>query len=464
MKLENLASRATDSKSIKKISIRTKLIIIFGLLIALSSAIQSIIAVTKAHTAIRDKIETQLTEKAKDVASIISARIEGLLNTFDGIANTSMLKDPDADHGALLAFLSSQKTVHSDILRMDFCDTNGIRYSGTNLLQIADREWYKQALRGKSVLSEPIRSRLDNSIIFVAAVPVYDTRGRLIRVLTATIAGSTLSKNVDDIVIGKTGHCYVVDHSGTIIAHKDRSYVENQTNIVTLAKTDKSYQSLAAYLDKAINADTETLGYYTRQGAKYIVANAIIRSNNWAVIVQAPLREMFDSLYKLRNNMILTSFIILTLSLALILFIAGGMVKPVRAAAAALKEIANGKGDLTVRLKLIGNDEVTEVSHYFNETIEKLGASIKSVGENSEIMQNIGDQLSANMTQTASAVRHINSNIESMKQQAVSQAVSVKETAGTIEKIIDTIGSLNNSIENQSASVVHSSASVEEMV
>ena len=75
MNSKNPASTAEKSDEIRKVSIRTKLIIIFGLLIAISSAIQSIIAVNKAKSAIREKIEIQLTEKAKDVAALINARI-----------------------------------------------------------------------------------------------------------------------------------------------------------------------------------------------------------------------------------------------------------------------------------------------------------------------------------------------------------------------------------------------------
>ncbi len=48
-------------------------------------------------------------------------------------------------------------------------------------------------------------------------------------------------------------------------------------------------------------------------------------------------------------------------------------------------------GDLTVRLPVhVANDSNSE---YFNETIEKIGASIKSVGESGEDMTNIGNGL-----------------------------------------------------------------------
>ena len=394
MDLNNHAT-ATEKKAdeIRKISIRTKLIIIFGLLVAISSAIQSFIAINKARTAIKEKIEIQLTEKAKDVSALINSRIEGLLNSLQAAGNMPLIKDPNADAKEILAFLNTLKNIHPQILRIDFCDTNGIRYSGTNLLNIGDRDWYKKAMTGKSVLSEPIVSRLDGSLVFVGAAPVYDDKGRLIRIITATIKGTALSKNVDDIIIGKTGNSYVIDQTGTIIAHKDIALVESQTNSIALSKTDSSYKSLAEYTDKVVHSKNIAVGSYTWKGEKYIACDSTMALNGWTIIVKAPASEMFESLYTLINSMIVTSLIVQLLSICFILFIAQGMVKPVRAVAAALKEIANGKGDLTVRLKLIGNDEVTEVSHYFNETIAKIGTSIKSVGDNSDVMQNIGEQL-----------------------------------------------------------------------
>ncbi|MGF7110503.1 methyl-accepting chemotaxis protein [Treponema pedis] len=114
-------------------------------------------------------------------------------------------------------------------------------------------------------------------------------------------------------------------------------------------------------------------------------------------------------------------------------------------------------------MPLHGNDEVTDLSEYFNQTIEKIGKSIKAVGGNANTMQQIGSELSSNMTETASAVHQISANIDCVRQQALTQAASVTETASTIEEIIRTIKQLNGSIETQAASVAESSASVEQM-
>ena len=166
----------------------------------------------------------------------------------------------------------------------------------------------------------------------------------------------------------------------------------------------------------------------------------------------------------LRRSLYTLGVIILVVALTIVYFVARTMVKPVQTAVNALKNIAQGEGDLTVRLPLIGNDEVTDLSVYFNETIAKISASIQAVGANSVAMEEIGNELASNMTETASAVNEISANIEGVKQQTMTQAASVTETAATIEEIVRTIKQLNIGIETQAASVAQSSSSVEEMV
>ena len=81
------------------------------------------------------------------------------------------------------------------------------------------------------------------------------------------------------------------------------------------------------------------------------------------------------------------------------------------------------------------------------------------MGENSNVMEEIGEELASNMTETASAVHEISANIDGVKQQTLTQSASVTETAATVEEIIRTIKQLNNSIETQASSVIQSSAS-----
>ena len=197
---------------------------------------------------------------------------------------------------------------------------------------------------------------------------------------------------------------------------------------------------------------------------KKIASYATMKTTDWTVVINAPKEEFMGTINSLRLSMIGIGVIILAVALAITYFVARAIIKPIQNAVGALRNIAQGEGDLTVSLPVRGNDEVTDLSEYFNQTIEKIGASIKSVGANSGAMEEIGNTLASDMTETASAIHQISANIEGVKQQALTQAASVTETAATIEEIVRTIKQLNGSIEMQASSVVQSSASIEEMV
>lgn len=213
-----------------------------------------------------------------------------------------------------------------------------------------------------------------------------------------------------------------------------------------------------------MQSNGSSIGYYTFGGEENIGSYALMESTGWMVVVRAPVDEFMDTVTSLQVLMVIAGVSLLGAALISTYITTRKIVLPLQKVVLALKDIAQGEGDLTVRLPLTSNDEVTLLSEYFNQTIQKIGTSIKSVETNTNTMRFIGDELASNMTETASAVDEINSNIDGIKQQTLTQAASVTETAATVEEIIRTIKQLNNSIETQAASVVQSSSSIEEMV
>ena len=449
----------------KRNSIGTKLILIFGLLILFAIFALSFMALRIAQKAVIEKVSAHLIDKANDVAEIIDARETSLFQFLQGIARIPQLRDPSlsiADKGDCLHI---EAEANSLINELDYCDLNGYRHNryGTPNY-IGDLSFFKKALSGKPGISEPFTSRLNNKFVIMCALPVFDNNKNVISVILAELDGNTISNDIANIVVGETGEVFILGETGNAIAHKNHKIVENAYNPETEAKKDPAFASLAKFAAKALAADKSEVGYYEYMGVTYIASYAPLKTNNWTVFIKAPLNEFMGSIAVLRFMIVLYGIIIFIVSLVTVYITAKKIIKPIKIAVAALQDIAQGEGDLTVRLPVTGNDEITGLSEYFNQTIEKIGVSIKAVETNSSIMESVGENLSSNMAETASAINEISSNIDSVKQQTLNQAASVTQTAGTIKEIIETIGQLNDSIENQSASVVQSSASIEEMV
>ena len=68
----------------KRFSISNKLIIIFGLLIAVASLTEGALAISFARKAVIEKLEIQLIDKALDEAEIIDAKITAFFSVFRG--------------------------------------------------------------------------------------------------------------------------------------------------------------------------------------------------------------------------------------------------------------------------------------------------------------------------------------------------------------------------------------------
>ena len=449
----------------KYFSIRRKLICIFGLLMLLTISSLGITAITISKKAMMEKVRIQLTEQAQDTAVQINERINTFVSTLTAIARQEILRK-DIPYEQKISILAHELTFNSsEINAFGICDRMGnVWLTDGRQSNVADREYYQSALNGKAFVTEPMLSRATNKLFTFFSVPIYDNEKHIIGVLYARVDAAGLSNMISDIVIGETGDCYVIGLTGNTIGDPDIEAVMSQENSIEKAKTNPAFAGIAAFEKKALQSSKPDVGFYDWDGEEQIAAFGIIASTGWRIILSAPIHEFLGSITVMQKLLYIITVVILLFAIIVVYITAYKIVKPINAAVEALKNIAQGEGDLTVRLPVVGHNEITNLSNYFNQTIEKIGTSIKTVGDSSGVMQSVGEELASNMTETASAVHQINANIESVKQQALTQAASVTETAATIEEIVRTIQQLNGSIETQTASVAQSSSSIEQMV
>jgi len=295
-------------------------------------------------------------------------------------------------------------------------------------------------------------------------VPIYGFDNKITGVLSADTLATRLSEDIGHIVIGKTGNCFILGLNGKTIAHPNIDLVKKQDNFQEAAKMDTTFASVAQYAKKAMEQKEPEIGYYNLYGKRNIACHATMQTTGWKVFVRAPIGEFMDTLTVLQYSMSLAGLFFIIATLIFVFIIAQKMVLPVQKVVTALLAIAQGDGDLRTRLPLISNDEVTLLSDYFNQTMEKISTSIKAIEDDTLVMKDIGTTLASNMTETATAIYQISENVEHIQGKTISQASSVTETNATIVEIIQTIKQLNDSIEAQSSSVSESSSAIEEMV
>jgi len=184
----------------------------------------------------------------------------------------------------------------------------------------------------------------------------------------------------------------------------------------------------------------------------------------WSVMVAAREDYILSEVNHMTELTIIIALVIAAIVAVVIYFVLHFTMMPVVNVAATLKDIAQGEGDLTVKIAEKGKDEITELSRYFNQTIEKIRALILIIKKEADILSGIGNDLASNMNETAAAVNEITANIQSIKGRVINQSASVTETNATMEQVTLNIKKLNSNVEEQNSNVSKASAAIEEMV
>jgi len=319
---------------------------------------------------------------------------------------------------------------------------------------------FKKSIQGEFFLSTPYPSYKDGSLVCTIATPIYGKHKTIIGTIATVYDGLKIYETIQNVKIGETGEVYILDKDGNTVADHDLELIYSQENSYVKSQSDKSLESVGRFEHTAVHSETSGSGSYEYKGAVKDAAYAKIPTTGWTLIA-TDYRQKYMGAIRL---IIIIDTILVILVVCIIYAVSLGLSRSLQKTADALKEIAQGTGDLTVSLPVRGKDELTDIARYFNETIGKIANAIRSIETNTNDMEVMGNELAGNMLETASAIRQITATTETVKEKMINQAASVTETAATVEEIIRTIKQLNSSIETQADSVAQSSSSIEQMV
>lgn len=155
---------------------------------------------------------------------------------------------------------------------------------------------------------------------------------------------------------------------------------------------------------------------------------------------------------------------VVLLSVLLALLIARGIMKPISASVAMLRDISEGEGDLTKKLNVYGKNEMGKLATYFNSFIEQVRTIVEEVKISSEGSIQTKENLVANSEQTSASLKEINQRVKQMQVKMEEMKASMQDASGMSSSLAGNIDGLNDQIEDQSSAVEESTAAVNEMI
>jgi methyl-accepting chemotaxis protein len=252
---------------------------------------------------------------------------------------------------------------------------------------------------------------------------------------------------------------------------------EDFKRITTNIKKADGSRAVGTYLGKGSSAYPSMirkelfLGEAIILGLPYLTAYDPLMDEKGNLIgilfIGIPMQEVENSMEAaLRKNVyssLFLSFCILVSILLIITIFLGRILAPLGRSVTMLKDISEGDGDLTQRIEAKTKDDMKDLADYFNLTLEKIGDLILAAKRESDLLGNVGSELSGNLAETAASINEISNSIRSARDEAVKQAEGIERSQYNLDSLQAHIVTLNDSVENQSANIVESSASIKEI-
>ena len=445
-------------------SIRNKMITSFAFFSVFILLIVYIVAVYLASVSLMNNTEYFLKELVKSSSKVLDERSQALFGKLEAFSNLPAVQDETVSYQEKIELFKNEIQMQKQRgwLSFGISGLDGMLYRTDNTVErISNTDWFQSARKGKYVITEPAQSSSDRRYIFIVAIPVRDLQGKITGVINATVLGDALSNLISDIIVGETGTAYLVSSSGTILGNR-RPEILYKSIYSEIIGSDTSV--FAQFLKQSLASYKSSVNVSEIKGTQSISAVASMRYADWTLLLTAPVSEfMAENVSNLIKTFILIALIQLVVAIALGFYIARNITRPINHVIAALRNIAQGEGDLTIELPASGKDETSVLSAYFNQTIAKLRNSIQRVGTDSREMESVGSDLESNMMSVSQVVSNITAGIDDLKKRFVEQEESVSGTAAAIEHIITTLRLLDESIGKQAAMVDESSASFDKM-
>ncbi len=160
---------------------------------------------------------------------------------------------------------------------------------------------------------------------------------------------------------------------------------------------------------------------------------------------------------KLRNTVIVQAlFVILVVAIlvaALIYSLKVIAVNPLEQMIERVKDMAQGEGDLTVRLTVKGDDELGELARWLNEFIEHLQAMIRRIADNSESLNTASDQLSRLARQMAADAGQMTGKAETVAAGGVEMSSNMGSVASAMEEVSVNMNMMATAAEEMTSTI-----------
>ncbi|MFB2687471.1 methyl-accepting chemotaxis protein [Shewanella mangrovisoli] len=304
-------------------------------------------------------------------------------------------------------------------------DEQGNMYRQDPSLQVVGydprvRDWYKSTKETNSMfVTSPYISATTKELVITIAQPV-EQNGKLVGVTAGNVAIKVLTDGVRKLTLPGDGYGVLLQRNGIIVSHPNEE-LDNK-NI-----TEFGGQFTETWLRQ--RASSDFLEEFDFEGSKKLFYVSDVPNTNWSLMFVIDKASIMESANKLAWLMIFVGICFLIIFAIILLAVFKIQFKDLERVSMALNEIAQGEGDLTVKIETKNDhDEIGILAKGFNQFVSNLHGMISR-------MDGIATQLSGQSSEAMSSSQQNQRHIAVQQDEITMVATAVTEMASATEEI-----------------------------
>ncbi|MDE5859573.1 MAG: methyl-accepting chemotaxis protein, partial [Oscillospiraceae bacterium] len=445
-------------------TIRQKIILCMSLV---SAALLVILGVTACTLTYTGAIKTVKSDMEKFI-SVATERVQLECSAFMNVAeiagmNPTLSNEEYSVEDRVALLNTIAKT--NGLTRGVILDENGVNIETG--VDMSDRTYVQKALRGESMISDPVVSRVTGEVSIIIAAPLWENgiaNTNVVGCVYVVPDTEFLNDIMSSITISETSIAYIINAQGDTIADQTRDTIDEGENIEELAKTDSGYAELAK-LHAKVRAGEIGIATIVEQGIKEFVCYApIAETNGWSILITADQSDFMDSTLATMITTIIMVLVGQVIVLIIAIRLGRGIGIPINASAKRLTALA--AGDLTSEVATVNaKDETAQLANSTKQLVDEINVIIRDMDRILSEMANgnfdvsldenrsayVGDfaglinsaeainnrlsgallQINEAADQVSSGSNQVSEGAQALSQGATEQASSVQELAAT---------------------------------
>ena len=235
-------------------------------------------------------IVDQQADLAAKVASIVELWLSQQMKILDAAAESVPLDNLGQNEQTLAPLKMAMKA--GNFTDVYIGEPGGLLIDGADWLPPPGydprlRPWYRRGTEtGITSFTTPYIDLVTNKLVIALVKPLVH-EGKFRGVMGADIVLDNLVENVLKLKVGGSGYAFLVERSGTILVHPDKSYIMR-------ASLETIEPGLAGRLGAFNDSTTGTITYSSGAGGKNILSYRLIANSDWFLCTTVPHAEAYS--------------------------------------------------------------------------------------------------------------------------------------------------------------------------